>query len=286
MARPRLRWCGAAGRATPSSSHPPRGPAPGWPPLDAGVRAAVQPGVRGRGRVSTPEAQGSGVVSAAWTPPDGRCPHGPHGCPHGRATRGPAIRIRPGCSPCGAAACCLSALLHRTVRPVSRLGRGVHRTPDGCPVVSALSASRPHTATMPPRPGRPGVRAVDPPRFTSQSTVCRAGTGDGRQSAATAGAGAPGRADGRPVDGLQPVSQSRLVYRWGCAVSAGNRRVNGNRDRCAPSASSCPSPRRRTRRASAPDCPDPGSAGARAGRRRRGCAPFRSASRCAIRCAP
>jgi hypothetical protein len=48
--------------------------------------------------------------------------------------------------------------------------------------------------------------------------------------------------------------------------------------RCAPSAGWCPSPRRRTRRTGARDCRGRYAAAARAGRPRRGSAPFRPAS--------
>jgi hypothetical protein len=94
---------------------------------------AVQPGVQARSWCLFRRAQVSGAVSTVRTLPDDRCPQYPHGCPPGRATRSPAIRIRPGCSACGSAAACprphvCAALSSR----VSNLGRGVHRTLAGC----------------------------------------------------------------------------------------------------------------------------------------------------------
>jgi hypothetical protein len=165
MARPRSGWCGAAGRATPSDSHPPRGHAPGWTPLDAGVRAAVQPGVQTCGWVSTPEAAGV------------RC--GVH-CPDALGWSVSTVSARVSAWPCDQMPsdwhppwllgvrqyCTLSVRTPPQHRPARCLVSAAVSTHAGrvSTVVSALSAPRPDTATIPTadrtagRPGRPTVR--------------------------------------------------------------------------------------------------------------------------------
>jgi len=108
------------------------------------------------------------------------------GCPQGRATGCPAIRICPGCSACGSARACPSAVLRGTVQP------GVRSRPR-CPphagrvstAVSALLAPRPYTATTPTadrtagRLGRPDCPSTT---RTRQSGVDRAWTSGGTVS--------------------------------------------------------------------------------------------------------
>jgi hypothetical protein len=68
--------------------------------------------------------------------------------------------------------------------------------------------------------------------------------------------------------------------------SGSTRRFSGYPGRCVPSAGSCPLPPTRVRRDRVRGCPGRYAAAARAGRRRRGCAPFRPASRRRTRCGP
>jgi hypothetical protein len=218
MARPRSGWCGAAGRATPSSSHPPRGQAPGYTPVAAGVRAGCP--ARCPGSWPGVHAEGAGVRCG------GRCVDTP-GTAGGRRVRTgvrlavrpgrPAVRIRPGCSPCGAAPACLSALLHRTVRP------GGQARPRWPPHAGRLSTWCPHCrrrARTQPRCHRApdgqasgqsihhAARASPPSAELRQAMDGSPPPQQGRER--------PAKRTARPVDGLEPVSQSCASGRGSC----------------------------------------------------------------------
>ena len=86
-------------------------------------------------------------------------------------------------------------------------------------------------------------------------------------------------------DCAEPRARDAAIW-WSSTGSGSTGRLSGYPGGCVPSAGSCPLPPTRARRDRVRGCPGRYAAAARAGRRRRGCAPYRPASRRRTRCGP